>query len=75
MPYNCPPYGIWLANALEAVKFIRANAGTYGWDAKAIFVLGDRLVGALPLGSQLGRAGIKVGFPQPIQSLPLRRLP
>ena len=28
------------ADALEAVKFVRANASTYGWDPNAIFVLG-----------------------------------
>jgi acetyl esterase/lipase len=28
------------ADALEAVKFVRAYAGTYGWDTNAIFVLG-----------------------------------
>jgi len=28
------------ADALEAVKFVRANAATYGWDPNAIFVLG-----------------------------------
>ncbi|NBV97358.1 MAG: hypothetical protein EBT30_07435 [Verrucomicrobia bacterium] len=28
------------ADALEAVKFVRANAATYGWDPNAIFILG-----------------------------------
>lgn len=28
------------ADALEAVKFVRANAATYGWDTNAIFLLG-----------------------------------
>jgi acetyl esterase/lipase len=35
------------ADALEAVKFVRANAGTYGWDPNAIFVLGGSAGGRI----------------------------
>jgi acetyl esterase/lipase len=35
------------ADALEAVKFVRANASTYGWDPNAIFVLGGSAGGRI----------------------------
>ena len=35
------------ADALEAVKFVRANAGNYGWDPNAIFVLGGSAGGRI----------------------------
>ena len=35
------------ADALEAVKFVHANAGTYGWDTNAIFVLGGSAGGRI----------------------------
>ena len=35
------------ADALEAVKFVRANASTYGWDSNAIFVLGGSAGGRI----------------------------
>lgn len=35
------------ADALEAVKYVRANAGTYGWDPNAIFVLGGSAGGRI----------------------------
>ena len=34
-------------HALAAVKFIRANAGAYGWDPNAIFVLGGSAGGSV----------------------------
>jgi acetyl esterase/lipase len=35
------------SDALEAVKFVRANAGNYGWDPNAIFVLGGSAGGRI----------------------------
>ena len=35
------------ADTLEAVKFVRANAGNYGWDPNAIFVLGGSAGGRI----------------------------
>ena len=35
------------ADALESVKFVRSNAGTYGWDTNAIFVLGGSAGGRI----------------------------
>ena len=35
------------ADALEAVQFVRANAGAYGWDTNAIFVLGGSAGGRI----------------------------
>ncbi|MFA9197074.1 MAG: alpha/beta hydrolase fold domain-containing protein [Aliarcobacter sp.] len=35
------------ADALEAVKFVRANAGTYGWDPNAIFIAGGSAGGRI----------------------------
>lgn len=35
------------ADALEAVKFVRANAESYGWDTNAIFVLGGSAGGRI----------------------------
>ena len=35
------------ADALEAVKFVRANAATYGWDPNAIFLLGGSAGGRI----------------------------
>lgn len=35
------------ADALEAVKFVRANASAYGWDPNAIFVLGGSAGGRI----------------------------
>jgi acetyl esterase/lipase len=35
------------ADALEAVKYVRANAGAYGWDSNAIFVLGGSAGGRI----------------------------
>ncbi len=35
------------ADTLEAVKFVRANASTYGWDPNAIFLLGGSAGGRI----------------------------
>jgi len=35
------------ADALEAVRFVRSNAGTYGWDTNAIFLLGGSAGGRI----------------------------
>jgi len=51
------------ADALEAVKFVRANAATYGWDPNAIFVLGGSAGGRVAAWLAVRESGDQGGLP------------
>jgi len=51
------------ADALEAVKFVRANASTYGWDPNAIFVLGGSAGGRIAAWLAVRENGDQGGLP------------
>ena len=51
------------ADALEAVKFVRANAATYGWDTNAIFVMGGSAGGRVAAWLAVRESGDQGGLP------------
>jgi acetyl esterase/lipase len=51
------------ADALEAVNFVRVNAGTYGWDTNAIFVLGGSAGGRVAAWLAVREGGDQGGLP------------
>ena len=51
------------ADALEAVKFVRANAVAYGWDPNAIFVLGGSAGGRIAAWLAVRESGDQGGLP------------
>jgi acetyl esterase/lipase len=51
------------ADALEAVKFVRAHASTYGWDPNAIFVLGGSAGGRIAAWLAVRESGDQGGLP------------
>lgn len=51
------------ADALEAVKFVRANAATYSWDTNAIFLLGGSAGGRVAAWLAVRESGDQGGLP------------
>ena len=51
------------ADALEAVKFVRANAVAYGWDPNAIFLLGGSAGGRIAATLAVRESGDQGGLP------------
>jgi acetyl esterase/lipase len=51
------------ADALEAVKFVRANAATYGWDTNAVFLLGGSAGGRIAAWLAVRESGDQGGLP------------